>query len=211
MTLKNIIKNIIVMPSSNKLKLMYKFNNVSKNIDELQNTNQVITLIRYFGNIMPLFYKVNENLNNSYVQLYKDPTIEISVNDNNVYIHKFKDNVNKYKGVYTLTKIVDNCNIYNYLEDIEYKHFNDNKIYYVDKDIIIDFKDTYMVESQIHEDFILNEFRKYVLKQSNNTLLENEILFLYNKYNCIKDLKTTNIKDIKNKQLYHVKLHFTLK
>jgi hypothetical protein len=191
---------------------LYKTNNIDNTIEDktyIRNIKDNINLYYGIYTLIEIFTNINSNSLSQYIS-NKELNSElcyIEYNNTNFTYDNFIDYLNSNN-----LDNVNNIRLYTYLKDIEYKHFNNNKVYYLQNEIIINFKNNFMKLEDISDDLIKNEFKKYIIKNANYSLLENEILFLYNKYECIKNINTIDFKDnIYNNQLYKVQLKFILK
>jgi len=197
----------------------------------LYNTKRTsyIELLRYFDNIVP--YTPEYKYMNSYCLYYKDTTKMIEndlYNSRNSYI-MYKQNLNINKFSYISYFDVD-LNINKY-EPTEYKHYNYNKFFNLEKEIIIklsqefdeqgiieyektiDYESFEDNESNISNNKIFNLFISYINNSDFDVLPYkdkiNNYLFLYKKYEVkfIQDFKYINSS---NKKVYSLTIKFNL-
>lgn len=229
LTSKNIIKpnsyniNLYYYPviidngSSNKSYLysgiFYDENETDKNVFNIyydKNINKVLNLNRYINDIEPLIEEINEDgvLNNVFELKYK--TSLSTFNENNIFNYSL--NIYKYGGI-RLYKNLDNMSEYNIIDEYEYKHFNDNKMYNLEKEILIKFDETFtyeeLLELQLEKNILLH-FGKYLNKSDFYIFNDNQILFLYNRYKLNILSNSVKLNKQKSKKLYTLAYKFTL-
>ena len=121
-------------------------------------------------------------------------------------------NIYKYNPLYVCTSfdVTTNNETYEYISQLEYKHLNDNALYNLEEQIIINESKLVTYEKTLElqtDENLFNIFKKYILSKHNN---EDIILFLFNKYK--KDFESVSDKLTSNKsdKLYKVTYKFTL-
>lgn len=190
----NMDQNAIISKNTINV-IMNKTYNHDENIVEQNDSKSRHQMSRYFNDITPLLYKTssvtpysikykNENINEKHIAAndgviykYNDRTIEYNPNlyDNNGF--GIPCIVSIDKGTYELE----------FVEEYEYKFYNDNKLYLLEPYFTITDKKLYTIE-QIREhennDYVINEiFKKRIMKSNHNASLNDmEILFLFNRY-----------------------------
>lgn len=179
------------------------------NID-IKNNYEII--YRYFGKITPKFITYNDNLiKNRFSLLYK--SIGNYINENNIINEPL--NIYGYKPIQICNKYLESNIEYIYKEEIEYKHFNDNKFYLLEPEIIIEKKDYYDYNTLLSlesKEVIFEEFKNYILKYSKSDIIDNDkLLFLFNryKYNLLSEPVKLNL--LNTGKLYKLIYKFTLK
>ena len=207
---------------------MYKLKN---NIKQYPNTNNnviysytlynnpkkdyYVELLRYFDDIVPYIPKVNYI--NSYYLYFKN-TNKIIENDLQIKNRQFimyQDYINLNKFSY-ISYFDNDCNIHKY-EPTEYKYYNDNRFFNLEKEILInlnkDFTEEDIVQFENDEDKIFELFRNYINNAHFDSLPYrdkiNNYLFLYKKYQVkfIHDFKYINSS---NKKIYSLTIKFNL-
>ena len=171
-----------------------------------------IDLLRYFDEIVP--YIPKSKMINSYFLYYKntDNVIENELSDNHISYIMYNKNV-------TLTKHT-NPVYFDYtnrekkypvveFEQLEYKHYNDNKYFCLEKEFTYDFGEvgTYMdmINIENNEEKAFEIFKNYMrISLSNISLDETRFLFLYKKYG--RKYSHTNLSGNK----YKVKIKYYL-
>ena len=109
-------------------------------------------------------------------------------------------------------KINDKETIY----QIEYKHFNDNVIFNLPKEIIVNDPKEYSyneISDIINETNNLDENKKYILYKyfkKNNLEYNSIILFLFNKYDASFFINKTYSSAIKENSKYNITYKFNL-
>lgn len=226
----NKVDSILVKPTNLTLKIIYKpyvIDNTDTKVSYLYNgTTFGITkdtyeknfiINRYFSYITPLIVQTN-NINNIWELRYKK--INTTINSNNIYdTNTFP--ITKYNGVNVayeydnVTHEVQSMISYDY----EYKHFNDSH-YYGLCDIMETSLDKYVTYDELSNENNGLETPEETLKQFKNCLKkynrystydENEILFLFNKYNVVYLSKPIKLNNISTEKLYSLIYKFTLK
>ena len=115
--------------------------------------------------------------------------------------------------------------VVNKFEPIEYKFYNHNKLYNLDTEIIINYKSDNsdykklwtkqeIEEIENNKDKIYNIFKEYILNE-NKLLSEDDILFLYKKYDVkfshiIKSFYKDEITQKRLFDLYSLTIKYTL-
>ena len=110
----------------------------------------------------------------------------------------------------------DNIETPTILNQYEYKHFNDNILYNLPEEIVIDDKKVYtyddLVKYKENDNKILEEKKNILLKYFNDLGLDynNIILFLFNKYDSNMTIEPIKLRANKNEKLYKVSYKFKL-
>ena len=153
-----------------------------------------IELLRYFDEIVPyipkatsassyfLYYKntkdviENELTNNHISYVMYNKTVSLTKHTNPIYFDYV--NKNDYENIKELKTFE--------FEPLEYKHYNDNKYYCLEKEIIYNFGivNSYkeMVDLENDENQAYKIFKDRMKNSLDKSLDENRILFLYKKY-----------------------------
>ena len=168
-----------------------------------------LTLQRYFDSIVPYIPQTNI-IDSTYCLKYKNykyPVQNINYTDDIFY----SQNVNMYN--YNKIRVYDSKNSYTLFEPIEYKHLNDNKLINLQENFSIEEPGVFTYEELIElekEEYTLNKFKNYVLKDKLNHFNDSEILFLYNRYKINYDTECIGLNSVKTKKLYKLTYKFTL-
>lgn len=145
---------------------------------------QTYTLLKYFNNIMPLFYKVNSMIADNYHKIFTK--LKIKKYDIKEDIDTFDTSIYGYPGINVTTKInKNNKQTYANINQIEYKHYNDNLLYNLPKELIFDNIAIINID-QLKEykttQKCLEYFKLYIKNHYYNKLNDDIMLFLFNKY-----------------------------
>lgn len=168
-----------------------------------------LTLQRYFDSIVPYIPQTNI-IDSTYCLKYKNykyPVQNINYIDDIFY----SQNINIYN--YNKIRVYDSKNSYTLFEPIEYKHLNDNKLINLQENFFIEEPGVFTYEELIElekEEYTLNKFKNYVLKDKLNHFNDSEILFLYNRYKINYDTECIGLNSVKTKKLYKLTYKFTL-
>lgn len=198
-----------------------KENDTDSLYDKLtQLTNErKIKLLRYFNYITPYLYKTHI-IHNCWEHKFIDKF------NNTLFIEKYnildKSDINiyKYNGItlYTSKYDKESCKINDKetIYQIEYKHFNDNVIFNLPKEIIVNDPKEYSyneISDIINETNNLDENKKYILYKyfkKNNLEYNSIILFLFNKYDASFFINKTYSSAIKENSKYNITYKFNL-
>lgn len=201
--------NIIVKPNIYKLYNKYKQHPNKENNVVMSYTiynydkKYDIELSRYFDEMVPYIPKVT--LSSSYFLYYKNSKEVIEkdlMNEHISYIMYNKSiSLNHHTNpvYFEYNKEKNNYEKKEFEYQLEYKHYNDNKYYCLEKEFTYDFGKPYsykeMVEIENDENLAYEKFKlhienilkddetlKYMKKLPDKSLYENGILFLYKKY-----------------------------
>jgi len=200
--------NIVIKPNKYTLTNIYQ---QTPNTDENNNTTYSyniilkgktsLQLLRYFDNILPYIYETN-NIT-SYHLYYKNTNKFI---ENDLYNKKISYIMYQYShGIYD-DKQISYFDNYDYLNEnlgnsylkiskftpVEYKNYNNNKFYNLETSFSIkpqsdneDNKNLFTKKEidtlENDQNYIYELFKQHLLKE-NNMLTDNDILFLYKKY-----------------------------
>lgn len=229
--------NTIITPQENTIKQLYNITNINtigtekdnvgifyssddnnKDVYELniiKKNNLYYPIIRYFDYIIPAFNNISKNnhkLENRFHLYYKDKTISKTFEKNNIYNKEI--NINKYDPIK-----------YMYIDDIlhtdsgkdqkynfEYKHFLDNVIFNLEKNIEIKYDGDLLYNElliQENKENSFNVFKNYMKKYINIKNEDNIYLFLYNKYK-LNFLSTPKYNNMNGDKMYELIYKFTL-
>ena len=172
-------------------------------------SNSKISLYRYTNFIKPAFIDSDD------ISLYniKYKSYNKKMGENNIYL-SYNVDINNYPGV----KIFDDPEISAYdnenmVYELEYKHFNSNKYFILPETIEIKLNKRFtydeILENEKQEN-VLKVFKKYINRYQKIKLSENEILFLFNKYDLKFYSNPIYLKFNKEEKLYDLKYMFTL-
>ena len=229
LTSKNIIKpynyniNLYYYPvvidngSTNKSNLysgiFYDEDENNKNVYDIyynKSSKKTLNLNRYINDIEPLIEEINDNglLNDIFELKYK--TTLFTFGEKNIF--KNTINIFRYDGIRVYDD-VNNKDVYSKTNEIEYKHFNDNKLYNLEKEIIINFNETFTYEELLNlqnENIIIKHFGNYLNKSNFYVFDNNQILFLYNRYKLNILSNSVKLNKQKSEKLYTLAYKFTL-
>ena len=206
-------------PNKDILNNIYSYNIV------INKSKSNIQLSRYFDNIVPYIYNIN-NIITSYYKYYKttDKYIEHNLDIKKISYIIYEKNYNIYEN-----KSISYFNNMSYIADkfepIEYKFYNHNKFFNLEYEIIINYKSDNIeyknlwTKKQIEEiennkDIVYNIFKEHMLSE-NILLSETDILFLYKKYDVkfshiIKSFYKDEITKKRLFDLYSLTIKYTL-
>ena len=194
---------------------LYKVNNA-------RNT-QVITLNRYLNYIEPILKETD---------VIRDFKSRMFKTNNTIYSAQnlFTENISikKYNPIIVFNKLeqynislVDTSSLkYDIYPDTtikqyEYKHFNDNHLYMLENSFEYESNKLYTYDELLKAEdnaIVYNLFKNYIRKRHNNlTIDENEILFLFNKYNVTFKSNFSKLDLALSNKLYTLKYIFSLK
>ena len=207
-----------------RYKLMADGGNLYNNIVKMSKSKK-IKLLRYFNYITPLLLKTNVIMDNWELQFINNDNSDIYTkkynifNKENINIYKY-NGIKYYKGKYSKAKesfmLNGNIETPTILNQYEYKHFNDNVLYNLPEEIVIDDKKVYtyndLVKYKENDNEILEEKKNILLKYFNDLGLDynNIILFLFNKYDSNMTIEPIKLRANKNEKLYKVSYKFKL-
>ena len=165
-------------------------NNSFTNINLSENIIKKIYLNRYFGNISPLFNKVSVDINYERSKIYiisNNKNINVNSDNNNVLI----ENINIYQ-YNPINYYSDNKTEIHKISQIEYKHFNNNKLFVLPNELTItpsdiDYIQVHQLKEYENEEKCFEYFKEYLdnnyLIKSQSTEEKNkEYYFLFKKY-----------------------------
>jgi len=189
-------------------------NNYIYNIVFTPDSKQMINLNRYTDFISPLITKVDKYLYDRYYKLFKltdDAFDENNIREYNLDIF----NHDKIKIGESYDKL-NHTSIITEYDPVEYKHFQDNKLFNLEESFKIHIDKLLSYEELLeYESFesTYNVFRNRILKYNKNIALDdkNTILFLYNRYNINYISVSKQLNTIKTKKLYDLTYSFSLK
>lgn len=179
-----------------------------------------IILIRYFNYITPYIKKTNMLNDQWELKFIHNSNNYKNIKKYNIF-KKSNISINKYNGIECYNGIYSNS-LYEYINkpiiefQNEYKHFNDNLVFNLPEEIIVEDKNNYN-EKQL-EDIkgntkeIENKKIKILLNyfQENNLEYDDIILFLFNKYDSNILLEPIKLRSNKKEKLYKIKYKFNL-
>ena len=213
----------------------YKYDNGERYIKELERSynlykvnnarnTQVITLNRYLNYIEPILKETD---------VVRDFKSRMFKTNNTIYSGQnlFTENINikKYNPIiafnkleqYNTISLVDNKSLKYYIypnmtiKQYEYKHFNDNNLYMLENSFEYENNKLYTYDELLKAEdntTVYNLFKNYIRKRHNNlTIDENEILFLFNKYNVTFKSNFSKLDLALSNKLYTLKYIFSLK
>lgn len=208
----NILNNLYSIPVFNKqynttFKKRYinSTHNTTNHIIYDKDRTDSISLYRYYDNIVPNFVKGS----NIYTEYYLKTTLLDKINyDTNIY--REDSNIYNYKGIRIYT---DNDN-YEIKKQLEYKYYNDNKFVNLEPSFEI-FIGNNLSELDIikyqERDYIIKFFANYINKYKLKPFNDEEVLFLYNKYNIVLTSTSEKLDDKRTNKIYSLTYKFNLK
>lgn len=193
----------------------YNENDSNKNVYNEINVNirnNYENVYRYFGKIMPSFVAYNNNfIKNRFSLLYKD--IKNYINENNIINESL--NIYKYNPLTVCNQYLNGQIDYIKIDEIEHKHFNDNKFYLLKSEIIIEKSEYYEYDKLLElesNEMVLNEFKNYLLKSlKTDTINDDKLLFLFNRYKYNLLSEPVRLNPSNTGKLYKLVYKFTLK
>jgi hypothetical protein len=207
-----------------RYKLMADGGNLYNNIIKMSKSKK-IKLLRYFNYITPLLLKTNVIMDNWELQFINNDNSDVYTKKYNIF-NKENINIYKYNGIKyyegKYSKVTEsfmlngNIETPTILNQYEYKHFNDNTLYNLPEEIVIDDKKVYtyddLVKYKENDNEIFEEKKNILLKYFNDLGLDynNIILFLFNKYDSNMTIEPIKLRANKNEKLYKVSYKFKL-
>ena len=187
-------------------------NKKTYSVSNIDVKNNYENIYRYFGKITPKFITYNNNLiKNRFSLLYK--SIGNYINENNIINETL--NIYDYNPICVCDKYLDSKINYIYIEEIEHKHFNDNKFYLLEQEIIIEKKNYYDYNTLLSlesKEIIFEEFKNYIIKYLKSDIIDNDkILFLFNRYKYNLLSEPVKLDLLNTGKLYKLVYKFTLK
>jgi hypothetical protein len=168
-----------------------------------------VMLERYFDAITPYIPETSD-YKSTYMLKYKDIDSSISVKDQNneasIYSDYMNINVNKPIRLYS------SKNEYEEYSQAERKHFNNNKMVNLEHDFDIFIGNDLIYEQVLENEeniAVLEKFSKYIRQYGEFN--DDEVLFLYNKYDVKFDSYCVGIDYRKVNKVYSLTLKFMLK
>ena len=188
------LKKYIILPENVTLKIdkqVVYYPSYTKLEKSQKNVNLYIN--RYFGNIDPLFIKVNNILSHQFSKLFKSSKNEKLNNEIPKYNNLIEENINIYQ-YNPITYISDKYNLdYICSKDyqLEYKHFNDNNLYMLPKELSFTHDDITCFDQKNIKDYANEEacfkyFKRYIKSKYYSKLSDTILLFLFKKYTISK-------------------------
>ena len=216
-TLFTLNSDVILTPNKYKIDTHYKqspINDINGNAYaysiNLRNSQiDTFVLQRYFDSIVPYIKETNV-LESTYCLKYKNykyPNTDVDY-QNDIF---YADNINMYN--YNKIRVYSPDNSYELYEPLEYKHLNDNKMINLKEEFEIAEYGTFTYEEIIEkekDEYVLEKFKQYVLLDKLNTFNDNEILFLFNRYNVEYDAQCVGLNWAKTDKIYTLSYKFKL-
>lgn len=222
------IEYMSALTNDDEIKKQYKLMNTDgklyNDIIKMSNSKK-IKLLRYFNYITPLLVKTNIIKDTWELQFMDSNNKTKNIKKYNIFskedINIYKYNgIKYYDGIYSsaIEGFVENNNeeIPEILYQHEYKHFNDNVLYNLPENIIVEDNKYYTYEDiyeyKENKDKLNNEKLNILLKYFNNLGLDynNIILFLFNKYDSSMTIEPIKLRATKTEKLYKVSYKFNL-
>lgn len=187
-----------------------------------------IELSRYFNNIVPYIPEVKYlySYNLYYKNTIKFIENDLDINKQSYIMYNNQYDINRFTYISYFENYIDNgVNFENGIEKIrichhiptEYKYYNDNKFFNLEKEIIIpiykDFTENELIEYEHNQDNIFKLFMGYMNIDKFDSLSYrdkiNNYLFLYKKYNVsfIENFKYVNET---NNKIFSLSIKFNL-
>lgn len=214
----------------------YEYDNGSKHVKQLSNSYDLyrfsessrtrsVTLNRYLNYIEP-YIKETNIIKDVKSRMFK--TNNMIFSSQNLYTEDI--NIRKYNPLIVFDKL-ENYNTIKLLDEsdsilkyriepkevyqYEYKHFNDNNLFMLENEFEYSNTKLYTYNELLEaesDEIVYKLFRNYIQKRHNNiTLEENEILFLFNKYNVTFKSNFVKLDMTLTNKLYTLKYIFSLK
>ena len=163
---------------------------------------------RYMDSIVP-YIKETTVIENAYSIKFKNVDASFDVTCANSTIYNDKLGIYRYSPV----RIYNTNNSYELYYPTEYKYFNDNVVINLEEviDILVSDSLTYNEVLKNEEDnVVLAAFRNYINYNKKNTYSEDEILFLYNRYNVKYETVCVGLNSERTEKMYSLRYKFTL-
>ena len=167
-----------------------------------------VSLERYLDNIVP-YIKETTVIRNAYNIKYKEVDAAMNVTYKGSPIYPTDLGIYQYAPV----RIYNNTTSYNLYTPVEYKYFNDNLLINLSEEIEIHVSDslTYKELLEMEEDqVVLNAFKNYIRNGKKNSFTDDEILFLYNRYNVNYDSVCVGLNIDRTEKIYTLTYKFKL-
>ena len=167
-----------------------------------------VSLERYLDNIVP-YIKETTVIRNAYNIKYKEVDAAMNVTYKGSPIYPTDLGIYQYSPV----RIYKNTTSYNLYTPVEYKYFNDNLLINLSEEIEIHVSDslTYKELLEMEEDqVVLNAFKNYIRNGKKNSFTDDEILFLYNRYNVNYDSVCVGLNIDRTEKIYTLTYKFKL-
>ena len=188
------LKKYIILPENVTLKIDKQVV-YYPSYTQLEKSQKTVNLYinRYFGNIDPSFIKVNNTLAHQFSKLFKSTKNEKLNNEIPKYNNLVEENINIYQ-YNPITYISDKYNLdYICSKDyqLEYKHFNDNNLYMLPKELSFTHDDITCFDQKNIKDYANEEvcfkyFKRYIKSKYYSKLSDTILLFLFKKYTINK-------------------------
>jgi hypothetical protein len=169
-------------------------------------------LDRYFDNVVPLILETN-SIQNAYMVKYKDTEKSFNPNKSETIYNDELSLVN-YPGIKVYNLENKNQNSYTVVYENEWKHFNSNKYYNLNEYFEIDVPKMLTFEELVYYqgyDMTLEYFKNYCMTSINCDFDDDQILFLFNRYNVQYNSVCEKLTDDLENKLYKLKYRFKLK
>jgi hypothetical protein len=163
---------------------------------------------RYMDAIVP-YIKETTVIENAYSLKFKEVDAAFNVSYNNSTIYNDKLGIYRYSPVH----IYNTDNSYELYYPTEYKYFNDNVLINLEEVIEIPVSDSLTYDEVLQneeEHVVITAFTNYINYNQKNTYSEDEILFLYNRYNVKYETVCVGLNSKRTEKLYSLRYKFTL-
>ena len=205
-----LLQNQFAMLKDNESDVLYDV------ITKLSNEKK-IKLLRYFNYITP-YLKETNTINDCWQLKFMKPN---NFEDIEKYSIFYKDDINiyKYNGIKVYSgdfnKVTLEYDNYETINQYEYKHFNDNSLYNLPEEIVIEDDTLYSsddIELLKDKNFLIDRKKQILLRYFTKKKLNYKdiILFLYNKYESGLFIEKKRLNAIKNEYTYKISYKFTL-
>ena len=211
------LRDYVVLPTNIKLLQKYQVswnNEKTENELVLKTPQTYLNLNRYFYNIQPSFININDIIPDMYGMIFKTKDCNINNDKYESYYQNVNCNLYKNTDICYITDIKDISNNLKTYHPVEIKHFQNNELYHLPISLEISINKT-IVDDEIVEyekqDTAYEYFKNYIKNHYYNTVDNDSLLFLFNKYSykVTKNIAQYNI--ALNVRLYEIIYIFTLK
>lgn len=163
---------------------------------------------RYMDAIVP-YIKETTVIENAYSLKFKEVDTAFDTTYNKSTIYNDKLGIYRYSPIH----IYNTDNSYELYYPTEYKYFNDNVLINLEEIIEIPVADSLTYDEVLkneEENVVITAFRNYINYNQKNTYSEDEILFLYNRYNVKYETVCVGLNSKRTEKLYSLRYKFTL-
>ena len=169
----------------------------------------IVALERYFDSITPYIPQVSK-YKNAYNLRYKEMDASVSLGYGTNVMYRTSLNIYNHEPL----RVYDANNAYTTLEQPEYKYFNDNRLINLEESFSIPAGDNLSYDDMValeDDKIVIDAFKNYINRNGRSSFNDDEILFLYNKYNVDYDSVCVGLNAVKTFKIYTLTYKFKLK